>query len=288
MPAAMKAIALTVGGLSFIVTATSAAMSEDTLARGTELVRHVAACGQCHTPLTPSGTPIASLELAGGITKKLPLGTITPPNITPDLQTGIGSWTDQDVVNALRTGRRPDGTIIGPPMPIVFYRKLSDSDAFSIAKYLKSIPPIKRVVPKSVYKVSLPTSYGPPVNDLAAPSRSDKVAYGKYLAGIAHCVLCHTPLADGRMDASRLGAGGRKYLDDDGGIVVSANITPDRADGIGSWTDKDIKTAITQGVTPRGLRLNSYMPSAYFSGMTPDDLDAIVAYLRTLKPLASN
>jgi mono/diheme cytochrome c family protein len=288
MRAAMNMIALVVGSLSAIAMTPSAANSEDALARGAELVRHVAACGQCHTPTTPDGTPIATLELAGGATKKLPLGTITPPNITPDIATGIGSWTEQDIVNALRVGRRPDGTIIGPPMPVAFYRNLSDADALAIAKYLKSIPPIRRVVPKSVYQVSLPISYGPPVSGVATPSRSDKVAYGQYLSGIAHCVLCHSPLANGRMDASRLGAGGRKYLDDDGGIVVSANITPDKADGIGNWTDQAIKTAITRGVTPQGVRLNGFMPSVFFAGMAPDDLDAIVAYLRTLKPLASN
>jgi mono/diheme cytochrome c family protein len=275
-------------GLAAIVAPPSAAKCEDALARGAELVRHVAACGQCHTPSSPQGAPIASLELAGGATKKLPLGTVTPPNITPDIKTGIGSWTEQDIVRALRTGRRPDGTIIGPPMPIAFYRSLSDADALAIATYLKSIPPISRAVPKSVYKVPLPISYGPPVTGVATPQRSDKGVYGQYLAGIAHCVLCHTPVAEGRMDTSRLGGGGRRYLDDDGGIVVSANITPDKTDGIGSWTDREIKTAITQGVTPRGVRLNSFMPSAFFSGMAPDDLDAIVAYLRRLKPLASN
>jgi mono/diheme cytochrome c family protein len=281
-------IAKTILVLSATITITSSARSEDLLARGAELVRHVAACGQCHTPLTHDGTPIASLEFAGGEAKEVPLGTISPPNITPDKETGIGSWSEQDIVNALRNGTRPDGTIIGPPMPIAYYRKLSDGDALAIAKYLKSIPPIRRIVRRSVYKGPLPTTYGPPINGLPAPSRNDKIAYGAYLTGLAHCLLCHTPVANGRPDLSRLGGGGRQYVDDHGNIILSANLTPDKMDGIGGWSDQDLKKAITQGINPYGAQLNSFMPSAFFSGMAPDDLDAIVTYLRSLKPIASN
>jgi mono/diheme cytochrome c family protein len=274
--------------LSSCLAGISVAKSETALDRGAELVRHIAACGQCHTPHTPEGAPIASLELAGGAAKKLPLGTIAAANITPDIETGIGSWSEREIANALRTGTRPDGTIIGPPMPIAFYRKISEIDALAIAKYLKSIAPVRHVVPKSVYEVPLPASYGRPVSEADPPSPSDKIAYGGYLANMAHCLLCHTPVANGRMDMSRVGAGGRQYLDDDGGIIVSANITSDKTDGIGNWSDEDIKKAITQGIIPYGVRLNSFMPSAYFSGMAPDDLDAIVAFLRTLKSLAGN
>jgi mono/diheme cytochrome c family protein len=284
----VHAIYIIVFALSANIMATSFARSEDLLARGAELVRHVAACGQCHTPISSEGSPIANLELGGGDLKEVPLGMIAPPNITPDKETGIGSWSEQDIVNALRNGIRPDGTIIGPPMPIAYYRKLSDADALAIAKYLKSIPPIRRIVPKSVYKVALPATYGPPINGLSAPSPSDKIAYGGYLTGLAHCLLCHTPVANGRPDLSRLGAGGRQYVDDHGNIVLSANITPDKTDGIGSWSDQDLKKAITKGINPYGAQLNSFMPSTFFSGLAPDNLDAIVAYLRTIKPIASN
>jgi hypothetical protein len=239
-------------------------------------------------PHAAEGAPITTLDLAGGAAKQLPLGYVVPPNITPDAETGIGSWSEQEIVTALRMGTRPDGTIIGPPMPIALYRNLADADAFAIAKYLKSVPAVRRAVPKSVYKVPLPTSYASGTSSAPGSLPSDKVAYGSYLAGIAHCLLCHTPLANGRMDTNRLGAGGRQYLDDEGHIVVSANITPDKTDGIGSWSDQDVKQAITQGVNPYGGQLNSFMPSAYFSGMAPENLDAIVTYLRTLKPQASN
>jgi mono/diheme cytochrome c family protein len=283
-----KTLCMIIFVLGAILIGTSAGNAESVLDRGAELVRHVAACGQCHTPHTAEGAPIANLELAGGEAKELRLGTIAPPNITPDVETGIGSWTEQDIVNALRIGRRPDGTIIGPPMPITLYRTLSDADAVAIAKYLRSIPPIRRVVPTSVYKVPLPTSYGPAISGTQSPPQTDKIAYGGYLAGMAHCLLCHTPVANSQIDMNRLGAGGRQYLDDEGHIVVSANITSDKTDGIGSWSDEDIKKAITQGINPYGVQLNSFMPSAHFSGMAPDDLDAIVAYVRTLKPVASN
>jgi cytochrome c553 len=283
-----KTLCMIIFVLGAIFMRASAGKAESSPDRGAELVRHVAACGQCHTPHTAEGAPIANLELAGGQAKELRLGTIAPPNITPDVETGIGSWSEQDIVNALRNGKRPDGTIIGPPMPIALYRTLSDADALAIAKYLKSIRPIRQVVPKSVYKVPLPTSYGPAISGTQPPPQNDKIAYGGYLAGIAHCLLCHTPVANGQPDQSRLGAGGRQYLDDEGHIVVSANITSDKTDGIGSWSDEDVKKAITQGVNPYGTQLNSFMPSAHFFGMALDDLDAIVAYVRTLKPIGSN
>jgi len=264
------------------------AKADDLLARGAELVRHVAVCGQCHTSLTPEGTPIAGLELAGAAPKTVAVGTIAAPNLTPDLETGIGSWSEQDIVKALRTGLRPDGTIIGPPMPIAYYRKLSDTDALAIAKYLKSIPPVRHLVPKSVYKGPLPTSYGGPVDGVTAPSPSDIVAYGGYVTGVAHCLLCHTPVANGRPDMSRVGAGGREYTGPQGEIISSANITPDKTAGLGEWSDQDIKNAITQGINPNGAPLNSFMPWRFFSGMAPKDLDAIVAYVRTLKPMQSD
>jgi mono/diheme cytochrome c family protein len=173
-------------------------------------------------------------------------------------------------------------------MPVAAYRKLSDADARAIAAYLKSIPPVRRVAPKSAYVTPLPASYGPPVTHVGAPPVADQASYGAYLVGIAHCLLCHTPVANGHPDTSHPGAGGREYVDDHGYPIVSANITPDPVYGIGKWSDQEIKNAITMGINPNGGKLNSFMPSAHFSGMAEEDLNAIVAYLRTLKPIGNN
>ena len=117
---------------------------------------------------------------------------MVPPNITPDVDTGIGEWTNVQIVNALRNGRRPDDKLIGPPMLILVYRELSDNDASAIATYLLALKPIKHEVPRTVYTIPLPPDCGPPVTYVAEPSPTDKLTYGKYLVTFGHCVLCHS------------------------------------------------------------------------------------------------
>jgi mono/diheme cytochrome c family protein len=264
------------------------ARAETLLERGTYLVQGIAACGDCHTPRDASGHHVASMEMAGGYEMNLmPLGRPVVPNITPDQESGIGNWTDAQVIAALRDGRRPDGTIIGPPMPIAFYRQISDRDAQAIVAYLRALPPVRNAVAKSVYERPLPPSYGPPVTSVPEVPASDKVAYGAYLAGpLGHCLECHTPVDKGRLDMTRLGAGGREFKRA-GGIIVSANLTPDETEGIGEWNDDAVKNAITKNVKPDGTPLVAFMPTPWFARMSDTDLEAIVAYLRTLKPMAS-
>ena len=90
----------------------------------------------------------------------LPAIHAVAPNITQDNDTGIGKWTDEQIINAIRNGKRPDGTTIGPPMPVVFYRNMSDSDVLAIVAYLRSVKPINHKVEKSTYKNSLPDFMG--------------------------------------------------------------------------------------------------------------------------------
>lgn len=262
--------------------------AETLLERGTYLVQSIAACGDCHTPRDASGHHIAAMEMAGGYEFNLmPLGRPVAANLTPDKETGIGNWTDAQIIAALREGRRPDGTIIGPPMPISFYRQISDRDAQAIVAYLRALPPVRNAVAKSVYERSLPPSYGPPVTSVPEVPQSDKVAYGAYLAGpLGHCVECHTPVDKGRLDLTRLGAGGREFKGS-GTVIVSANLTPDKTNGLGDWSDDAIKNAITKNIRPDGTPLVAFMPTPWFARMSGDDLDAIVAYLRSLKPVAS-
>jgi len=172
----------------------AAGAAETLVERGAYLVTTVGACGNCHTPRDAASNPIANMELAGGFEfDDAPIGHVVTPNITPDPETGIGSWTAEQIITALRDGKRPDGTIIGPPMPIRVYRQLSDSDAAAIAAYLRSLKPIRHVVARTTYKMPLPPGYGPAVTHVDEPPRTDKIAYGAYLAGtVGHCVLCHT------------------------------------------------------------------------------------------------
>ncbi len=256
--------------------------------RGAYLVNALAACGNCHTPRDPLGNPLAGMELAGGHEFDIEAGHIVGTNITPDQETGIGTWTVGQIVNSLRNGARPDGTIIGPPMPISFYRDLSDRDAEAIALYLKSVKPVRHKVARSQYRVPLPPGYGPPVRHVAEPNRGDKMAYGAYLAGpVAHCMECHTPRQGPHLDIGRLGVGGRTFTDfgNAGAQTISRNITPDREAGLGKWSDADIKAAILLGKRPDGSDLSRTMPFAAYRAMTYQDVNAIVDYLRSLPPL---
>lgn len=281
--------AAVLGGLILPAATTGAAAAESLHARGAYLVNTIAACGNCHTPKDAKGKAIAGKELSGGFVLELPIGHIVAPNITPDPQTGIGKWSPAEIVTALRDGKRPDGTIIGPPMPIDFYRRIADRDAAAIAAYVRSIAPVRHAVERSQFKVPLPPSYGPPVGRVEAPPATDKVAYGGYLAGpIGHCMECHTPFGKpGELDLSRLGAGGRDFpaIGQDGVTVVSRNITPDPDSGIGKWSDADLKRTIRTGIRPDGTKLVRTMPFDWYAKIAPSDLDAIVAYLRSLKPV---
>lgn len=267
------------------VSAAGDGRAETLLERGTYLMRSVVACGNCHTQQTPQG-PVPDMELAGGQVIDAPgVFSAVAPNITPDPETGIGNWTDDEIVAAIREGRRPDGSIIGPPMPIGLYRGMSDRDVNAIVAYLRAVKPVKNAVAKSTYHIPLPPSYGPPVEAVAEVPRDDKVRYGAYLAGpLGHCIECHTPLKDGHPDfENQLGAGGFEFTGP-WGVTYSANITPDPEAGIGRYSDQDIKNAITKGVRPDGTRLNPPMGFFYYKNISEADLDAIVAYLRSLPP----
>jgi mono/diheme cytochrome c family protein len=268
--------------------AASPAPADTLLQRGAYLVTAVAACGNCHTPHDAKNQPLPDMELAGGREFDDPMfGHIVGSNITPDKETGIYSWSIAQIVTALRTGKRPDGTVIGPPMPIEWYARLSDRDAEAIATYLKSVKPVRQKVARSTYKVPVPTSYGAPVDHVAEPDRKDKVAYGGYLAGpVGHCLECHTQRSKEGLDHDHLGAGGRELPDPlhPGGLTMSRNITPEPKEGIGKWSDADIQRAITSGVRPEGTRLGPPMDYAAYSKMTSDDIAAITAYLRSMKP----
>ena len=258
------------------------AVTSPAVERGKYLVEVIGACGNCHTPKGPAGE-LPGKHMAGGFSITEEFGTAITPNITPDRETGIGRWSDAEIVRAIREGKGRDGRTLGPPMPYGLYRGLSDADVRAMVAYLRTLPAISHRPERSRYTIALPASWGPPVGSVPEPPRDDLVKYGAYLAGpVAHCSECHTPLTpDHRMDTARLFAGGFKFRGPFG-ASYSANLTPDRATGIGAWTDAQVVAGI-YGVKPTGQPVLPPMPWPYYAGRIADgDLKAIVAYLRSL------
>jgi len=257
--------------------------AESQLERGAYLVHGIVACGNCHTPKGPDGHALADQELSGRFMFDLPAIHAVAPNITQDNDTGIGKWTDEQIINAIRNGKRPDGTTIGPPMPVVFYRNMSDSDVLAIVAYLRSVKPINHKVEKSTYKNSLPDSYGPMIDHVGDIPTGNMVVSGANLASIGHRMACHTPIVDDKLDMRRLGSGGRELPAPGGGTITSADLTSANPEGISRWTDAQVKEAVTLGVRPDGRRLVRVMAFDWYRNVSASDLDALVAYLRTLK-----
>ena len=259
--------------------------SPDPVARGRYLVETVAACGNCHTPQGPAGN-LPGMTLAGGsVFDERPFRAVSP-NITPDPETGIGRWTDAQLIRAIREGKRPDGTTIGPPMPFELYRGLSDADVAAMVAYLRTVPPVRNAVARSEYRIPLPPAYGPPVESVVGPPADDPVARGRYIAGpLGHCIECHTPMGEGgRGDGAKVGGGGQTF-GGPWGVSVARNITPHPEAGIGRWSDDEVIRAMTKGVSADGRQLFPPMGYAYYAGASEADLRDLVAYLRSLPPL---
>lgn len=259
-----------------------AAQAETPVERGDYLVRGPAGCGNCHTPLGPEGF-VAEQELAGRLVEDIEPFTAYAPNITPAGR--VAGWSDAELARAIREGIRPDGTVIGPPMPFAMYKGLGDDDLAAIVAFLRTLPAVDNEVPASTYRIPLPPAYGPPVESVAAPPRGVTVEYGEYLAGpVAHCMECHTPQGpQGPMLETALGRGGFEFHGP-WGTSVSTNITPS-PNGIARWSDDELKQMITKGVRPDGTPMLPPMPYPFLARATADDLDAIVLYLRSLPPL---
>ena len=279
MKAALVVIAVAAGGLLG-----AQADAETPLERGTYLMKSIVACGNCHTPKTADG-PDPARELAGAFVIENPVFKAYAPNITQDRETGIGGWSDDEIIAAIRDGRRRDGSIIGPPMPIWMYRGISDGDVRAIVAYLRTVPPVANTVPRTTYRVPLPESYGPLVTHVAELPRDDIAAYGGYLAGpLGHCMECHSPVVRGVPDfANQLGAGGTIFpmpL----GESVARNITPHADSMVPGYSDQELKAIIATGVRPDGSQMLPPMGYSYYRNIEDRDLDAIVAYLRTLEP----
>lgn len=257
-------------------------LAEPSLERGKYLMEGPAACGNCHTPQGPDGPDMAN-ELGGFMVEKSEAFEAWAVNITPASR--VADWTDEELARAIREGIRPDGSVIGPPMPIGLYRGLSDDDLMSIVMYVRSVPASNNETPFSTYNIPLPPAYGPPIDSVPAVPAGVTVEYGEYLAGpVAHCIECHSPMGPkGPMIDTHLGAGGFEFHGP-WGTTISPNLTP-HEDGLTAYSDDELKQMIAQGVRPDGSRMKPPMGYGYYANMTEEDLDAIVLYLRQLPPL---
>lgn len=271
-------------GLVFIAAGAAQALPQGDLERGKYLMDSVVACGNCHVQRGPQGQPLMDKGLSGGMVFDDPAFRAVAPNITPDPETGIGKWTDEQLAKAIREGIRPDGTVIGPPMPIGFYRHMSDEDLAAVIAYLRAQPPVKNAVDKSKFNIPLPPNYGPPVKSVKAPPAARKVAYGKYLTDIGHCMDCHTPRdPKGMLVLSKVGAGGQ-VIKGPWGDSIARNLTP-HATGLKGWTDAQIAHSIRTGTNRDNQPYKPPMAFGWYKNINDADMAAIIAYLRTLKPL---
>jgi mono/diheme cytochrome c family protein len=281
-----------------LLAAPGCAMAESPTERGSYLVNTIMACGNCHTPRDADGTTIAEKAFSGGgLTFTTPAFVATAPNITPDIETGIGSWSDAEIKRALVEGLRPDhGHLAGVPlaaiMPSSFYKALLSDDLDAIVAYLRTVTPIRNEVPDPVYKAPVRRdSYPDAEAGFSKAMFTDPVRHGAYLVTIGHCMECHSTWSRGVPDFKNgLGRGGRAFPPRAGSpegspASVAANITSDPIAGIGGWTDQEIGRAVTHGIARDGRTLKPPMAYRYYAGLKDADLADIIAYLRTVPPL---
>lgn len=256
------------------------------LERGKYLVEGILTCGNCHTPRGPKGVLDKSRLHSGGPQPVWDTAeyTVRPTNITPDRETGIGTWSADDVKRGIRDGKRPNGQQLSPQMPYGFYKIFTPSDLDAVVTYVLAQPAVTNKVAPPVYKVKEMRVDIPPGAEKPMPESAmkDPVKRGFYLVTIGHCMECHTAPVNGRRDyKNALGTGG-EHFKGPWGVSVSRNITPHKENGIGSWTDDEIKRAITKGVRKDGTKLLPPMGYEWYATMSDADLSAIVVYLRTI------
>jgi mono/diheme cytochrome c family protein len=274
-------------GIAVGTASAQTAVGSDLLERGRYLGEVVTFCGACHNTFGPGMQPVPGMTLAGGRVFEERGFRAVAPNITQDRETGIGAWTDGEIAAAIRGGHRLDGSMIGPPMPVESYRGISDRDLAALVAWLRTIPPVRNsITERSRYPFAL-TPHGPPLASVPDPPANDPVARGLYVAvSLAHCMDCHSAqLSEGRADANGRGARGL-VLEGPWGAVQAANISSHPTEGIGRWSDEQILSAITRGVSADGRRLAPPMSgrAPVWARMDPADLQAIIAYLRSLPP----
>jgi mono/diheme cytochrome c family protein len=262
------------------------AASPDDVARGKYIFGAAGGCG-CHTE---TGKPVN----AGGRRYDGPFGTVYATNITPDAKTGIGGWTDEQIIQAIRAGRRPNGERLIPVHPFTTFNGMAADDLRALVVYLRTLPPVNR--PNQAKKITVPlfesvflpawlAAFSPrETPPAAAPSAG--VARGEYLVrAVGHCGECHTPRGRTQaVDNSRFLAGNERGPENS----AVPNITPDKATGIGGWSEEDIAEYLATGNKPDGDVASGLMEevihgtTAGYKDLTKADRLAIARYLKSI------
>lgn len=267
--------------LAAVLVAMPVVAADTSAARGEYIVRTVSVCGSCHAAdrKNPDG-PLSG----GGEFSDWRFGTVYAANLTPDAQTGIGSWTDDDIVAAIRGGHRKGGRLLVPVMPYEWFHDMGDDDALAVAHYLKSLPPVSNAIHQEinlVFKMGKPFVGAKASTPTVAPPRGATVEYGQYLSQhVALCADCHTPRTKVMQKPERDHLFTGMKHPPKGFPEKPPNIT---MTGIGSWNEDQFVKTLQTGVTPDGDKLNPFMPWPQYSRMSEDDLRAIYRYLRTVK-----
>ncbi|MEZ5028798.1 MAG: c-type cytochrome [Ferruginibacter sp.] len=269
------------------------------LARGDYLVNHVSRCLTCHSqrnynqfsgPIVPGTEGMGGEEFGKNYHVQ---GIVYARNITPDTVNGIGSWTDEEIARAITRGISKNGDTLYRMMPFAHFNQMSKDDVYSIIAYLRTLKPNNNKVPARKLEVKASAVY--PVlksSSLEAnvkPDVMEMAKYGGYLVASAACMDCHTPMKNGEYEQDKLFSGGLQF--NMGSFVAnSANLTPDSATGIGSWSEqmfldkfKLYRDPAVYSANPG--RNNSVMPWTAFTNMDDFDIKAIYKYLRTLPPV---
>jgi mono/diheme cytochrome c family protein len=265
----------------FLFLAAAACFAQGDAKRG-EYLAKAGGCLGCHTDEKEKAVPYA-----GGRALKTPFGTFYGPNITPDPQAGIGRWSEADFMRALREGRRPDGANYFPAFPFPSFTRISDADLRDLWAYLRALPPSAR--PSEPHQLGFLYRWrflagmwkwlfftpGPLAPDSGKSAVLNRGAY--LVEALGHCGECHTPRNFlGATKKDRFLAGAKD---------VAPNLTPTR---LGKKSDEEIKEFLRTAMTPEGDVAAKEMGEVVTnttSQLTPQDLDAVVAYLRSLPPL---
>lgn len=269
------------------------------IARGEYLANSVALCTDCHSqrdytkfagPIKPE-TFGAGGELFGR-DHGLP-GEIFSRNITP---AALSNWTDGELYRAITTGVSKDGHPLFPIMPYHNYAKMDDEDIYAIIAYLRTLPAIENEVPERVLDFPLNfIVHTIPANKQAKikrPDTTDVVKYGEYMATMASCSDCHTPMEKDENGNMLLLSGGNEFKSSDGSIVRTANLTPHET-GLKNWTKEQFVSRFKEAAhssdasfkTVKAGDFNTPMPWGQYGNMKESDLEAIFTYLQSIAPI---
>jgi mono/diheme cytochrome c family protein len=262
-------------------------MAADERAQRGKYLVYAGGCLTCHTEDSDDAVP-----LAGGRDLDSPFGTFYSPNITPDDETGIGLWSDDDFVDAFWEGVSPDGEHYFPAFPYTSYTGVSREDLLAMKAYLFSLEPVRKESKEHelawYMSTRLAAGAWKELNFKAArfvpdASKDDQWNRGAYLVRhLGHCGECHTPRNKlGVLQSDRELAGSRL------GEESVPNITQHRVDGIGRWSTSDIEYFLDIGMLPDGDFAGGSMGAVIddnTSKLTREDRLAIAAYLKSVPP----